>query len=671
MKKIKIGLQTRVGVFEPKSFDEDKRTIDIVWTTGAHVERFNIFDGPFIEELGTKKSEVRLGALNRGAPFLDSHRRTSVHDILGKIEENSANMVNGQGRATVHFSKREAVKPVIEDIRSGIISGISTGYIVHKFKKVGERDTVPIMRAVDWEPKEVSALPIGAEEGTATGFRSENAEKYECIIEGLEERSLPPENKTVETQENLNNDQPKEEVRNMLTEEQKKAKALEDKKALDARNLEIKKQATADEKLRQSDIRYAVRSASLDDKFAEEHIKKDTSVDQVRTLIIDQLAKKNKEKPTNNSVSVEVTNDEHKTRMEGFQEALLHRHNSAIYKITDNGKQYRNDSLLDMARMCLEIKGIKHRGLSKMQMVGEAMNMRGLHASTDFPLLLENIVTKTLRDAYEAAPQTFAPFTRSVTAPDFKTISRVQLGDAPDLLKVPEGGEIKRGTIGEAAEKYNVADFARIIGISRKLIINDDLGAFTRLSELMGRAARDLESDAVWDIIKTNANLSDGFALYSSQHGNLGTAGVISDITLNEARSNMRLQVGLNGRLLNLQLGWIWVPTTLETQGEKQLAATQPQETSKVNPFGPQGRTPLQMIVEPRLDDGFGGSNTSWYSSSTLDQIDMVELARLQGEEGPVTQSREGFDVLGMEISIRHAIGTKAIDFRGLQKNPN
>jgi hypothetical protein len=52
-----------------------------------------------------------------------------------------------------------------------------------------------------------------------------------------------------------------------------------------------------------------------------------------------------------------------------------------------------------------------------------------LHGTGDFSSLLADVANKTLRQAYEEAPQTFKPFVRQVTAPDFKNINRVQLGE--------------------------------------------------------------------------------------------------------------------------------------------------------------------------------------------------------------------------------------------------
>ncbi len=51
-------------------------------------------------------------------------------------------------------------------------------------------------------------------------------------------------------------------------------------------------------------------------------------------------------------------------------------------------------------------------------------------------------------------------------------------------------------------------------------------------------------------------------------------------------------------------------------------------------------------------------------------QIDVLEYAYLEGENGPVVESRIGFDVDGLEIKCRHDFAAKAIDFRGLYKNP-
>ena len=426
---------------------------------------------------------------------------------------------------------------------------------------------------------------------------------------------------------------------------------------------EIRKQAVKAEKERQAGIRHAVRAAGLEDAFANELIEKDVELDAARAQVIDKLAEVDKTQPT-----VQVINEPNKPelRKEGMTNALLHRVNPKIHTLTDQGKEYRHMSLIDMAREALESIGVKTRGMSKPEIAQHALLMRSYHAASDFPEILADAVNKTLRASYDEAPATFMPFTRSTQVADFKEISRTSLGDAPALEELGENSEIKRGSIGEEAEKYYVKDYAKMIGISRKVIINDDLNAFGRLPEKFGRAARDLESNLAWGVITANAAMADGTALFHADHGNLAGAGAVpSDTTLAAGRQAMRDQLGINGAILNIWPFYIAVPTSLETTVEKLLTQIQPNQASAVNPFAPGGRTPLQAIVEPRLTGG------AWYLFTELSKTDMLEMAFLEGQGmAPQIDSKEGWDILGLEIRVLHTVGVKAIDWRGMYKNP-
>ena len=49
---------------------------------------------------------------------------------------------------------------------------------------------------------------------------------------------------------------------------------------------------------------------------------------------------------------------------------------------------------------------------------------------------------------------------------------------------------------------------------------------------------------------------------------------------------------------------------------------------------------------------------------------DTIEYAYLEGQQGAYIETRNGFDVDGVEIKCRLDFGAKAIDWRGLYKNP-
>ena len=67
------------------------------------------------------------------------------------------------GRARVRFSEREDVAPIWADVRSGIIRNVSVGYAVRTYEITEEEGRVPIWRAIDWQPMELSAVPVGAD----------------------------------------------------------------------------------------------------------------------------------------------------------------------------------------------------------------------------------------------------------------------------------------------------------------------------------------------------------------------------------------------------------------------------------------------------------------------------------------------------------------------------
>lgn len=245
-------------------------------------------------------------------------------------------------------------------------------------------------------------------------------------------------------------------------------------------------------------------------------------------------------------------------------------------------------------------------------------------------------------------------------------MKRNQLGEAPQLQKVLEGAEFTRGTIGEGKEEYGLATYGRVFAITRQAIVNDDMDAFSRVPSLFGRSARDLESDLVWLQVTANGNMGDGVALFHATHGNLaGTGAVISVATLGAARAAMRAQKGVDKKqFINVTPKYLVVPVALETTAEQFVSSNLLASASgSVNPFA--GK--FQVVAEPRLD---ASSAISWYLAADPAQVDVVEYAYLDGQDGPMLESRVGFDVDGLEIKCRHDFAAKVIDFRGLYKNP-
>ena len=78
-------------------------------------------------------------------------------------------------------------------------------------------------------------------------------------------------------------------------------------------------------------------------------------------------------------------------------------------------------------------------------------------------------------------------------------------------------------TLAEGRESYRVETYGRVVAVTRQVLINDDLDAFTRIPAMYGNSIAQLESDAVWGIITSNPNMGDGVALFHANHANLLT----------------------------------------------------------------------------------------------------------------------------------------------------
>lgn len=172
-----LDLRADVG-----TVDTDTRTVGLTFTTGADALRYDWETGRrFIERLSLDPKHVRMQRLNAGAPLLDSHSAYTLAHQIGVVER--ASLEAKKGIADVRFSKRADVEPFYQDVRDKIIRNVSVGYRVHRFEEIEQKskDGLTIRLAVDWEPFEISMVPMGVDAGARV--RSSSAvETNRCAI---------------------------------------------------------------------------------------------------------------------------------------------------------------------------------------------------------------------------------------------------------------------------------------------------------------------------------------------------------------------------------------------------------------------------------------------------------------------------------------------------------
>jgi len=673
---IELPAMRRAAELAPNSTNKETRTIDVVWSTGARVRRSPFFGDAYDEELSLEPEHVRLERLNGGAPFLKVHETGELGAVIGSVVPETVRIENGKGIATIRISERDDVEPIWRDIQAGHIRAVSIGYQVHRYEVSKPEGAREVWRAVDWTPFEISAVPVGAD--PAAGFRSVE-DLHDCVVHRSDitpthkrNMTMPDDTQTrtddAVTAPGKTTDAAAPET--TVTKSTPSPKEAVDKKrdlTLDASSVQdtdaLMSQTRDVERERVSTIFDLASKLDLERSFAEDLVKRGITLDESRRLILDQVASKTEETRTFPHVTMPLGGqDETVTRRDGVASALLHRYSPTLFPMEDAARQYRGMTLMELARESLSNTGVNTRGLSRDEVATRALN-----STSDFPEILAAVTNKTLRQAYETYPRTFSLFCRQVLATDFKAMHRVQLGEAPQLLKVEESGEFKRGSLGEAKESYRIETYGRVVAITRQVLINDDLDAFTRIPAMYGNAIAQLESDVVWGIITANPAMGDNKALFHGDHKNLaGTGTALSVDAIGAARAAMAKQTGLDKKtVLNIRPAFLIIPASLELKAEQLLAQNLvPADTQNVVP---QSIRTLSPISEPRLD---ALSEKTWFLAANPNQIDTIEYAYLEGQQGAYVETRNGFDVDGMEIKCRLDFGAKAIDWRGLYKNP-
>jgi len=663
---LSLALGLLRGAVAPSTVDPAARTVDLVWTTGARVRRHDFWTGTeWIEELAVTPEAVDLGRLRAGAPLLAAHQSYSLDGILGVVED--ASLADGEGRARVRFSDRPKADEVFRDVQKGIIRNVSVGYVTHEAEELDRKKGEPrVIRATRWEPLELSLVPVGADAGAGVRAR-QDAAHFPCLVM---QRSGPMnDDKRARAH---GGDPDDDDEKNKPGKEPEPAKdppagdppPPPEPESAAARRSRDELAGRRAERERIQEIRVAVKAAGLDEALADTWIDQGVDANTARARVIEALAKRTP--PIGGTVSV---GDAGALRFRrGLENTILHRLRPDKWALDEHGRGLVGRKLYELARMALEVSGQRTDGMGPMELSAMALGLTkpervrgdGFLTVSDFPAAMLNIARATLTDGYLGAPRTFPAWTRRTTLPDFRPMNRIALGTGPKLLKVPEHAEFQHGKYDIHVEPAQLQTWGRIIALTRQAIINDDLSAFNRIPQQFGYSAAQMEGDVVYGILTGNPVMSDGNALFSAAHKNLAPAAFINLASMTAARLLMQTQTSTEGGFLGLTPTYLIVGPTLETEAYQFTNTT-------IVPTSPAGVIPqyfksLTVVVDPRITDN------SWFLAAAPGQVDTIEYAYLEGapEGGPFLESKEGWDIDGVEYKAREDFGAAPIEWRGL-----
>lgn len=624
-------LDTRAAA-RPSTWDASSRTVELVYSTGASVQRYDWRrDAMYSEVLEVSDDAIDLDRVRAGAVPLLLNHAASIGSVIGVIEDAWIETIDGASVAVARarLSDRPDISDIVADMQAGIRCSVSVGYSVAATREETDEAGRRTITATRWIPAEISLVAIPADAGARLRSADTATLSTTPAVPNMEFKDMTH--------------------RTAADAAQTATPAVETRADTTTTTQTVDLDAVrAAERSRIEAIQGMQARYALDADFVQRHVAAGTSAADARVEALEVVAERSAAERVTGATAT-VVRDERETLIQRATDALYSRATGTAP--TDAARELRGLSLVELARQFGGASG----AMSASQAVDAALSQRSWNGTSAFSSVLSNVVGRTLRAAYEAQQRTFTPFVRTVELADFRPVSRVSLGDAPQLVSVPEGADFTHGVMGDSGESYSLATYGKIVRVTRQALINDDLSAFSRIPSMIGARAAELESDLVYGILANNGLMSDGNALFSTEHANIALADL--DVAgMAAVRALGRKQTSAEGAPINVSFTTIVVNPDDELAAERLVGSIVASQAGDFNPFV--GR--VQIVADPRVPAG------QWFAAANPVSIDTIELGFLAGARGVQIMSRDGWEVDGVEVKARLDVGAKAIDWRGL-----
>lgn len=644
--------------------DGSGRTVSLSFSSEAGVERWDPWEGVWYTEiLSHDAAAVDLTRLAELGVALFNH---DADRVIGRV---SGVRLDGQARRCVcelTFDDDEEAEKIYRKVLRGTLRGVSVGYRVYEWEEVksGEMSgdiSGPAMIARRWEPYEISIVSCPADVSVGVGRQlSQKIIAKEADVEVSTYKDGVMELLRDMGAGKITREEFDRRARELAEGVEPEEKGEAERLLADVTSA-VKEPGSADRERSAEIAAIGARYGLAQERIAA-YIKDGVSVADVCRDIVAEEAKKSGGVTVGPSVSVEA--DERDKFRAAVRDGLRMRAGARVEKPAPGAEQFRGARLIDLARECV----VRNGGEARFTDAPEAVAQRAF-ATADFPAIMSDLAQVTLLDAYAEAPTTWRQWCGVASASDFKEMHRVRFGEMPVLEPVYEGGEYKMADLVETKDSFSIGTFGKKFALTRQAIINDSLGAFTRIPQLFGSAAARTINATVYKTLTANPKIAeDGKNIFDADaHGNKAkTDSALSVASLSAARVAMRRQTGLrkgaNAIKLNLAPKYLIIPPELETLARQIIYSDTDISAVNAGVINPM-KGAFTPIVEAEL------APWAWYIAADPSTVDTVEVAFLNGQQAPVIEQRQGWDVDGIEYKVRLDFGVWLYEYRGLYMN--
>jgi len=296
---------------------------------------------------------------------------------------------------------------------------------------------------------------------------------------------------------------------------------------------------------------------------------------------------------------------------------------------------------------------------------------RELHAAEglstiDIGGILSNVANKFLLEGFFMVEQAWRAITGIRAVSDFKTVTSYRLIGKDQYEKVAPGGELKHGTLANESFTNKADTYGLLLGIDRRDIINDDLGAITTVPRKLGRGAGLKINDIFWTVFMNNSSF---FASGNSNY----FEGATTNLQINSLTTAEQLFMDmkdLDGKPIGIMPKILLVPTALSAIGAQLFRSLELRDTTAstkfpvANPHA--GKFPVIVARYLSNSSYTGNSSTAWYLLADPMDLAVIETCFLNGQEAPTIETSDAdFNTLGIKMRGFHDFGVAMQDPKG------
>jgi phage head maturation protease len=333
---------------------------------------------------------------------------------------------------------------------------------------------------------------------------------------------------------------------------------------------------------------------------------------------------------------------------------------------TNNNKQQEQEKTMDQKRFLqeyLEARVLQNKKVENLTFLqaaqrefpknpgeSDAAYIKRLTLTSDLPELLANVGFKAIANQPgKRAPFVYEKIARVMDLPDFKQATIPHLG-AVVLSSKTEGGAYSSQTLADSGANIQLEERGRIVEISQKALINDDLSILKQLPRYFADAGkRDIESRVIAEL--TAAGNYTAANTVTSTSTSLGMA------ELAEAEEKMMAFADDSGEPLGLRIKYLVVNPQQYLDAMKLASSIQPDSSSSVNPWAGN----VEVLTHSSIPNKkiYCVADPAEWTSLVVGVLDGV------GEEGQISVDTD-FKSSNYLVKFECPNATKAVTTKGL-----